>query len=214
LGGEKLYRLYTIFFAVLLAGAGLFSENLTTLSAQAQEAADPVDPAAAVLVAEPNPESLIVFDAEEGSGEIAAPETLTGFGLLRMALVLALTAAAIYGAVLFFKRLAKAPTATNPYLKVLARAPVASSHVVAVVSVGKRAWLVGAGDGGVSLIAEIEDQELVDAMLLDHSRNGGDNGLSRGLNFSALLRRLGAGKEEKRFGAADLRKRRERLDKL
>jgi flagellar protein FliO/FliZ len=184
------------------------------LSAQTQEAAEPVDPSAAAPASEPNPESLIIFDAAEGGGEIAAPETLSGFGLLRMALVLALTAAAIYGAVLFFKRLAKPPAAANPYLKVLARAPVASGNAVAVVAVGKRAWLVGAGDGGVFLVAEIEDQELVDAMLLDHSRDGGDNGLSRGLNFSALLRRLGGGGEEKRLGAGDLRRRRERLDKL
>jgi flagellar protein FliO/FliZ len=85
---------------------------------------------------------------------------------------------------------------------------------VAVVAVGSKAWLVGAGDSGVNLISEIEDQEMVDAMLLDESRNGPDNGAPKFSNFSALLRRLGGGPSSKRLGADDLRKRRERLNKL
>jgi flagellar protein FliO/FliZ len=209
LGGEKLHRFYTIFFAALFVGAGLFSDNLDTLFAQAQDGPDVANSAAA----EPSPESLIVFDAAVEGEEPAAPGTLSGFALLRMALVLALTAAAIYGAVFFFKRLAKPQARANPYLKMLARVSVGPGSFVAVVSLGTRAWLVGAGDGGVSLITAIEDQEIVDAMLLDNSRNDGA-GASGMLNFSALLRRLGAGKEGKRLGAGDLRKRRERLNKL
>jgi flagellar protein FliO/FliZ len=212
LGGEKLYRFNKIFFAALLIGAGLLSGNLHILPAQERDVSGLADPAEAVPVADPNPESLIVFDAAEEGAEPAAPGTLSGFAALRMVLVLVLTAAAIYGAVFFFKRLAKPRSQENPYLKVLARAPVGGGGAVAVVAVGTRAWLVGAGDGGVSLIAELEDRETVDAMLLDNSRNRG--GASTILNFSELLRRLGGGKEDKRLGAGDLRKRRERLDKL
>lgn len=195
---------------MLLASTGFWGGNLHILSAQ--DAPGGIDPAAVAPVAEPGPESLIVFDAAEEGPDIAAPGTFSGFAALRMVLVLALSAAAIYGVVFFFKRLAKPSVAANPYLKVLARAPVASGNAVAVVSVGTRAWLVGAGDGGVSLIAEIEDRELVDAMLLDNSRNEG--GASKFPDFSALLRRLGGGKNERRLGAGDLRKRRERLDRL
>jgi flagellar protein FliO/FliZ len=211
LGGEKLYRFNVIFCAALLIGAGLFN-GPGVLFAQTQDQLDTADPAGAVPVVEPNPESLIVFDAAAEDAEIAAPGTLSGFVLLRMVLVLALTAAAIYGAVFFFKRLAKPRSQENPYLKVLARAPVGGGSAVAVVSVGTRAWLVGAGDGGTSLIAEIEDQELVDAMLLDNSRNGGAGPALPG--FASLLRRLGVGKDEKRLNADDLRRRRERLGKL
>jgi flagellar protein FliO/FliZ len=214
LGGEKLYRFYTIVFAALIAGAGLVNDNSGALFAQTQEGQVPADAVELVPESEPNPESLIVFNAAEGEGEIVAPETLSGFTALRMVLVLALTAAAIYGVVFFFKRLSKPPAQENPYLKVLARASVGSGGAVAVVSVGTRAWLVGAGDGGTSLIAEIEDRELVDAMLLDNSRNGGSGGAPKILDFAALLRRLGGGGEEKRLRAGDLRKRRERLDKL
>jgi flagellar protein FliO/FliZ len=212
LGGEKLYRFHVIFVAALLAGAGLFSGNPSVLFAQTQDGSDRVDPAGVVSAAEPSPESLIVFDAAEEDGEIAAPETLSGFTALRMVLVLALTAAAIYGVVFFFKRFSKPPAQESPYLKVLARAPVGGGGAVALVSVGTRAWLVGAGDGGTSLIAEIDDRELVDAMLLDNSRNGGAT--PKLLDFAALLRRLGGGKDDKKLKAGDLRRRRERLDKL
>jgi flagellar protein FliO/FliZ len=216
LGGEKLYRFNINFFAALLAAAGLFAGNLHILSAQTPGSSDSVPQAETVPAAEPNPESLIVFNAQEEGEAVSAPEALSGFAALRVVLVLALSAAAIYGVVFFVRRLAKPPEQASPYLKTLARIPIGSGSAVAVVALGTRAWLVGvgAGDGGVSLIAEIEDQETVDAMLLDHSRNGSGTAAAGALNFSALLRRLGGGNNDKRFGAASLRKRRERLDKL
>jgi flagellar protein FliO/FliZ len=209
LGGEKLYRFYKFFFAALLMAAGLFIGNLHILSAQTPE---PLD---SISASEPNPESLIIFNGQEEGETVSAPGTLSGFATLRVVLVLALSAAAIYGVVFFFKRLTKPPEQANPYLKALARIPIGSGSSVAVVAVGTRAWLVGvgSGDGGVSLIAELEDQETVDAMLLDHSRNG-SAGAAGALNFAALLRRLGGGNSDKRLGAGDLRKRRERLNKL
>jgi flagellar protein FliO/FliZ len=64
---------------------------------------------------------------------------------------------------------------------------------------------------------------MVDAMLLDDSRKGPGGG-PKLLDFSAILRRLGGGAVpgsstggsplDKRFSAEDLRKRRERLNKL
>jgi flagellar protein FliO/FliZ len=214
LGGEKLYHFYKIFYAVLFITAGLFIGNLNILSAQTPEPVDSVLPVEAVPAAEPNPESLILFNGQEEGEAVSMPGALSGFAALRVVLVLALSAAAIYGVVFFFKRLSKPPEQANPYLKVLARAPLSSNGAVAVVAVGTRAWLVGSGDGGVALIAELEDQETVDAMLLDHSRRGPANGGGGALNFSALLRRLGGGNNDKRFGAGDIRKRRERLNKL
>jgi flagellar protein FliO/FliZ len=130
-----------------------------------------------------------------------------------MVLVLALAAAAIYGVVFFFKRFSRPAAQKNPYLKVLASAPLSTGSSVSVVSLGNKAWLVGAGTNGVSLIAEITDREMVDAMLLDDSRS--DGGRPKLLDFSALLRRLGGGgMAGERLSADDLRKRRERLKNL
>jgi flagellar protein FliO/FliZ len=216
LGGEKLYHFYKILFAALFLTAGLFVGDLHILSAQTPEPPDSVPQAEAVPAAEPNPESLIIFNAQEEGEAVSAPGALSGFAVFRVVLALALSAAAIYGVVFFFKRLSKPSEQASPYLKVLARTPVGSGSAVVVVAVGTRAYLVGvgAGDGGVSLIAEIEDQETVDAMLLDHSRNGSGTAAAGALNFSALLRRLGGGNNDQRIGAGDIRKRRERLNKL
>ncbi|WP_232616825.1 flagellar biosynthetic protein FliO [Treponema primitia] len=202
---------------MLFISIGLFTFNLNKVSAQTPDTigeSSVLAVEAAPLSDAPSAESLIILgDAPPGEA-LPAPGTPTVFVVLRMVLVLALAAAAIYGLVFFFKRLSRSPEQKNPYLKVLARAPMGAGSSVAVVSVGNKAWLVGAGDSGVSLISEITDQEMVDAMLLDDSRKGNDGG-PKFLNFSALLRRLGGGAATNtRFSADDLRKRRERLKDL
>jgi flagellar protein FliO/FliZ len=221
LGGEKLHRFHK-YTAVLALGAGLFISNLCGLSAQTP------DPLGGLPIPEAgtpaSAESLFVFGEAAPDGALPAP-TPTIFVVLRMVLVLALAAAAIYGLVFLFKRLARPPEQQNLYLKVLASAPLGTGASVAVVALGSKAWLVGAGSGagsgGVSLIAEVTDQEMVDAMLLEDSRKApkgrpGPGGGTKLLDFSAILRRLGGGggTSDKRFSAEDLRKRRERLRTL
>jgi flagellar protein FliO/FliZ len=229
LGGEKLYRFQTFFIArvtslqiaVFFISAGLFIFNLNSISAQTPDIpgessgamGDAVE--TAPLPEGRGAESLIILEDAPSGETLAAPGTPSVFVILRMVLILALAAAAIYGLVFFFKRISGPRDQKNPYLKVLARVPMGAGSSAAVVSVGNKAWLVGVGDNGVSLISEITDQEMVDAMLLDDSRRGNDGGGPKSRSFSALLRRLGGGAETgKRFNADDLRKRRERLKDL
>ncbi|MDR3115600.1 MAG: flagellar biosynthetic protein FliO [Treponema sp.] len=136
------------------------------------------------------------------------------FVILRLILVLALAAGAIYGVVFFLKRIARSPDQKDPYLKVLAGVHLGSNRFIHVVSLGSKAWLVGTGEGGVSLIAELSDRETIDAMLLDASRKHAETGEGKLLDFSQLLRRLGgeAGPDpQTKLKAENVRKRRERL---
>jgi flagellar protein FliO/FliZ len=87
-----------------------------------------------------------------------------------MVLVLAAAAVFIYLAVYLVKRLSRPAAAEDPYLKVLASAHLGSNRYVHVVALGTKAYIVGAAEGSVTLIAEAADQETVDAMLLDQSR--------------------------------------------
>ena len=120
-----------------------------------------------------------------------AGESASVWIVIRMVLILALAALAIYGVVFFIKRLARPPKNRDPYLKVLASVPLGSDSFAAVVSLGSRAWLVGGGSGaGISLIAEVEDQETLETMLLDDARNNADIG-NRILDFKAMLNRFG-----------------------
>jgi flagellar protein FliO/FliZ len=208
LGGEKLNRLPVSTAALLLCGA-FFFQNLTFVSAQIPDEQDTLVPAAPVTVNE----SELLLDAPAAPADDGSPAvhgTPSAFVVFRMVLVLALAAAAIYGVVFFFKRLSRPPSKVNPHLKVLARATLGPGSFTAVVSLGNKAWLVGVADGSVNLISEVADQELVDAMLLDESRNDAEGGGL--LNFSKLLRRLGGADE--RLTPESLRKRRERLKNL
>jgi flagellar protein FliO/FliZ len=214
LGGEKLNR-DSLFRAVVIAV--LFFVNignaaLPRLEAQARDQGmgvplDAADSRAA--------ESALVL------GE--APPEVEGVNsplvVLRMVLVLALAAAAIYGVVFFLKRAVRPPAARNPYLKVLTSASLGGSRQVYVVSLGTKAWLVGAGEGSVSLIAELTDQETLDALLLDESRRSAERAGGRFGDFRAMLRRLGGGMDAGGSGITEfspdkLRKRRERLKGL
>ena len=147
-----------------------------------------------------------------GEGSIA-PDINQGvsfFTILRMVLALALAAAAIYGVVFFLKRISKPPEQKDPYLKVLAGVHLGANRFVHIVAVGSKAWLLGASEGGVSLISEIDDTETIDALLLEASKKSTETGKVH--DFASILSRLtGGGSQTPDINADNVRKRRERL---
>jgi flagellar protein FliO/FliZ len=134
-----------------------------------------------------------------------------------MVLILALVAAAVYGAVFFIRRASRPRDTRNPHLKILTSAHLGSNRFVHVVNLGNQAWLVGSGEGGVSLIAEVSDREALDTMLLEDSRRQAESPGRRFSDFRALLRRFGGGSgpgvppDKPGYSADDVRKNRERL---
>jgi flagellar protein FliO/FliZ len=92
--------------------------------------------------------------------------------------------------------------------------PLGTDNFAAVISVGKKAWLVGGGSGaGLSLIAEIDEQEALETMLLDEAQKNAETGTGRILDFRAMLNRLGANNTRTELGSHvdSLKKKRERL---
>jgi hypothetical protein len=83
-----------------------------------------------------------------------------------------------------------------------------------VVSVGAKTWLLGAGDGGISLIAEITDQEAEVAAMFQDTLNGAETAVPKLPDFKALLRRLGGLPADRQSTTDNVRKRRERLKGL
>ena len=138
--------------------------------------------------------------------------------MLRMVLVLALAALAIYGVVFFIKRLARPQENRDPHLKVLARVSLGSESFAAVVSLGTKAWLVGGGSGGVNLISEVDDIESLETMMLDDARRTAEASSRRMIDFGSLIRRLGRSSREATpsigTNADSLRRQRERLKGL
>ena len=172
--------------AGLLILAGI-SVNQVPLSAQAADSlsASEFSESAASLI----DESVFVL-GETPSAQL--PEGGSSvFVMLRMVLVLALAALAIYGIIFIIKRLARPRQVQDPYLKVLARVPLGNETFAAVVSVGAKAWLVGGGSSGVNLISEIDDAESLETMLLDDARKTAEAGTKPMLDFRSLLGKLG-----------------------
>ena len=167
-----------VFFAVILFTVCLFVGN-TPLSAQTQESETGLQDESAIILGE-------------------APAALTPSGassvvvVIRMVLVLALAALAIYGVVFFIKRLARPQENKDPHLKILARSALSNDSFAAVVSVGHKAWLVAGSSGGVNLISEIDDDEALETMFLEDARRTAEAGTKRFMDFRSLLSRLGS----------------------
>ena len=207
MGGEKLNPGRIVFLTALLA----VNFIIILIPLYAQEAVEPLSGTA-------SPEEALVL------GE-ALPQESSGGGasvwiVLRMVLVLALAALAIYGVVFFIKRLARPPQSRDPHLKVLASVPLAGDSFAAVVSVGTKAWLVGGGSGGgISLISEIEEQEALEAMLLDEAQRSSEMTNNRILDFRSFLYRFRRGNLKSQesglhIHADSLRKQQDRLKGL
>jgi flagellar protein FliO/FliZ len=216
LGGEKLkpflpYKgvlvivliFYICFFGII---PNLTAQEITEKSPETEAIQGPVNESEIILGETP-----------------AVPVSYNGssvFVMLRMILVLALAALAIYGVVFFIKRLARPQESRDPHLKILARVPLGNDSFAAVISLGPKAWLVGGGSGGLNIISEVEDTETLETLLLDDARRNAEAGTKGLLDFRSLLGRFGknqAGRSSHTDSvslAESLRKQRERLKGL
>ena len=131
-----------------------------------------------------------------------------------MILTLALVAVAIYGIVFFIKRATRGSTSQDPFIKILGSTPLGTNRGAYIISVGSRAWLVGAAENGVNLIAEIEEKDILDAMLLEDSRKSAESPAGRLPDFKAMLRRLGIPVESEAPSPENIRQRSKRLKGL
>jgi flagellar protein FliO/FliZ len=83
-----------------------------------------------------------------------------------MIVVLALVLAAIYGVYRLMKRVSRPKAADDSAVKVLASTSLGPGKALHVISLGSKAYLVGATDSAISLVAEVEDKDFVDSLAL------------------------------------------------
>jgi flagellar protein FliO/FliZ len=211
LGGEKL-KSHWFRFCVLLLIIGFFGIVIPLSAQDNSPDSDLLSSNTAV------DESAIILGDAPASQDPGGSSVLI---MLRMVLVLALAALAIYGVVFFIKRLTRPRVNPDPHLKVLARVPLSSDTFAAVVSLGAKAWLVGGGSGGVNLISEVDDAESLETLLLEDAEKNAET--RRYFDFRSLLNFGRGGKKATTPGnshaesgspAESLRKQRERLKGL
>jgi flagellar protein FliO/FliZ len=157
-------------------------------------------------------ERLLVIE-DDVSPAAAGPSS--ALAIFRMIIVLALVAVVIYLVVFFLRRLSKPQAEQNPHLKILASTYLGSGRSVHVISVGTKAWLIGSGEGGISHIADINEQEAVDAMLLDSSAKIAEADLNPIQSFKAMLKKLSGGvSSQEQDRLEKMRQRRERFKRF
>ena len=191
-------------YAMLLLAALIFVQipSISAQDALGDAASDPLREA----------EQALPLDDRPAPGlNMPGPSIWT---VLRMILTLALAAAAVYGIVFFIKRSSKTAANNDPFLKILAAVHLGSNRYVNIVSVGTRAWLLGVSDGGVSVISEIDDKDILNAMLLEDSKRSSETAQGRLGDFMSILRRMGVSSQARTPNPDDIRKRRERLKGL
>ncbi len=113
-------------------------------------------------------ESKLPLVTEDGSYNVSGVQTVNSTGVfVRMLLVLAFIIALIY---ILFRVLKKKPEVQSaekdPFLRKVASINVAPGKSVQVVSLVDRAYIIGVGEDSISLIAQVEDKELINAMNL------------------------------------------------
>ena len=154
----------------------------------------------------PDESGYIIADTPETAATATFPV------ILSMVLVLALVAGIIYLVVFFLRRVSRPQAEQNPHLKILASTHLGNGRFVHVVSLGNQAWLIGAGEGGISHIADLNDKEILDVMLFEASKKAAEeiNPIS---GFRSLLERFSAsGNKENRL--ENITKRRERFKRF
>jgi flagellar protein FliO/FliZ len=118
--------------------------------------------------------TLVIGGGEAGAGNAgtaaAAPDSLLYF--LRMLLVLAMVLGAMYLVFRLLRAIARPRQAEDSAIRVLSTTSLGSGRALHVVALGEKAWLVGATDASVNLLAPVEDRELVDGLLLRASQEG------------------------------------------
>lgn len=98
----------------------------------------------------------------------------------------------LYGSYYFSKKVAGASIRGNQskYMKVLDRIMLSRDTSVAVVSVGCRYYLVASSPGGMNLLGEIEEEDLIELQ-------NPQNPFSGALSFHDIMKKIGKEKEPK-----------------
>jgi flagellar protein FliO/FliZ len=183
-------------FAVLLCLAVIVSASAqATVPPETRQVAVPSSGTQAV-----DETTLTLPEAGTAGGTAAGTGSSSLFPyFLRMLLVLGLVIAAIYGLYALLRRGSRPEQAVDSYLRVLATASLGAGKKLHVVSLGDKAWLIGATESSINLVSAIDNKELVDALEL----RAAEGPQTPRKDFSSMLVELLGRKGSRKVGSAD-----------
>jgi flagellar protein FliO/FliZ len=161
----------------LIALAVLAAALAAAPAAQAAETAATTDETKLLI---PDTSATAAGNAAAGqaTGVAAAPAAgqVPGVGtwdFVRMLLVLAVVVGLIYGVFWLLKRGGRLKTPENEMIRVLGSRSLSGNRALHLVEVGRGVYLVGSAENGVNLVAEVKDQETIDAIRVQAAEEGG-----------------------------------------
>ncbi len=121
---------------------------------------------------EPVDEGSMTFGEEPGEDERAEPGSIDSFGVwdfVRMVVVLGIVIAIIYVVFYLLKRASGGRFENSPMIRILGSHGLPGNKALHLVEVGREVFLVGVGDGSITLVSAISDQESLDELRLKAS---------------------------------------------
>ena len=173
---KNLYNIILFSFLLLWSSVGIFADD-------AAAAGD-----TGIVSAAAPTETAIVLQTDESTFPVPdapaprAAGSSTFSMLFQLIISLAAVCVLIYGVLYFIRRSKQFTAGDDPFLKNVANLPLAPNKTLYIVTLIDKAYLIGASDASLSLIAEITDKELIDAMNLHAAQTAGPK-----QSFSSLL---------------------------
>lgn len=121
--------------------------------------------------------------------------------VIQMIVMLALVIAAIYGLMLFFKKKNNITKSDDDFLRRVSTLNLAPNKSVEIITLLDKGYLIGVTEGGINLISEIDDAELVESLNLNFDKK---NNTTKPYNFKDVLEMFTrAGKKTSAFDEAE-----------
>ncbi len=166
---EKYKKLIAVCFFCLTAVFALYSQNSSGVSSNNL-----------------TEESIILSDnstnTSNGASSYKAPSTAGTF--VRMIFALIIVVALIYGVLWFIKKKTNIVKTEDEYLRRAAYLNIAPGKTVEVITLIDKAYLIGVTEDNITLLAEINDKELINAMNLTADKR---TNVKKPANFSEVL---------------------------
>jgi flagellar protein FliO/FliZ len=192
---------------------GVLLLALLPLAAFAQEAA-PQEAKASADARRAEEQSILIPEAPAGGKAVSAEGPLvSSWDFVRMLLVLAAVVAVIYLIFHLLRRGLRRQLPENEIIRVIGSRSLTGNRSLHLVELGTTVFLLGAAEGGITLISEVKDRETLDMVRLESSRQRqAPQGF--GQFFQSILK-PGAGRASGIEATVDFMKRqRQRLHKM
>jgi len=151
---------------LLLAPLALAAQGVKPGEAAAPSAPPPAAPPGAV-----SEESLVLPEEPEAPAQaVPSGPLVSTWDFLRMLLILAAVVGVIYLLFYLLRRGFRRQLPQNDLIRGLGSRSLAGNRALHLVAMGRSVYLVGSAEGGISLIAEVKDQETLDQLRLDSAQ--------------------------------------------